>query len=74
MSVERNVLGPTSWAEAMGRKKHLHDEFRCPHLQSRWHQQAVTLLREARNTASERIRAIIISEAEEIVASKMVRK
>lgn len=72
MIVERNILGPTSWAEMMSRHEHLHDSFTCPHLQSRWHQKAVALLWEARNTHSELLRAIIISEAEKIVASKTV--
>lgn len=43
MSVRRNVLGPTSSAEAMAGKKHRHDHFICPHVNEGWHQKIYRL-------------------------------
>lgn len=38
MNVERNVLGPTSWASAMAGFKYRHDRFWCPFVSQNWHQ------------------------------------
>ncbi len=43
MDVERNVLGPTSFAGAMAGAKHRHDSFRCPFVETSWHQGIVNL-------------------------------
>lgn len=37
MHVERNVLGPTSWAGAIAGKRRRHDFFKCPKAEERWH-------------------------------------
>jgi hypothetical protein len=47
MNVERNVLGPTGFAEAMAGRAHSHDCFTCPHLSERWHRKIASLKMEA---------------------------
>ncbi len=41
MEVERNVLGSTSFAGAMGGIQHRHDRFTCPHIGTKWHKKIV---------------------------------
>lgn len=47
MNVTRNVFGSTSWAEAIARRKHLHDRFVCPSYSRKWHERAGALMLEA---------------------------
>ena len=72
MLVKRNVLGPTSFAGAMGGTKHLHDSFRCLHYEEDWHEHVVKMMSEARNTKSRRIRAIIVQEIKEVLSTRKV--
>lgn len=44
MNVERNRFGPTGFAEAMGKHRHLHDRFLCPHYTEAWHKKIVRLI------------------------------
>jgi len=73
MNVKRNVLGPTSWIESMGRGEHLHDSFTCPNFEEDWHEKIVKLKSEARNTASDKIKKILEEEVIEILEAKAVR-
>jgi hypothetical protein len=43
--VTRDVDGPTSWAESMAERHHIHDSFVCPKADEPWHQHAVQLLK-----------------------------
>jgi hypothetical protein len=43
--VFRNVDGPTSWAEAMARRHHVHDRSVCPRVDEPCHQDAIGFLK-----------------------------
>ena len=43
MHVKRNVLGTTSYAEAVAGRKHRHDSFRCPRVGKDWHKRIYKL-------------------------------
>lgn len=62
MTVKRNVLGPTSFAESLGGGKHLHDSFTCPNLKKSWHERVAQLIRRGRETPSERERVLLAEE------------
>ena len=72
MDVERNVMGPTSRAESMGRKGHLHDTFTCPNLKEPWHKRVIELISEGCNTKSRKIRKILEDEIMEILATRKI--
>lgn len=63
----RGVVGPTSWAEAIGRGKHAHDAIRCPHADEDWHNQAVRLHRAIADHPSERLRGMMREELHMVV-------
>lgn len=73
MNVERNVLGPTSFAEAIGKGKHRHDSFTCPNISKDWHEKIVNLKCEAHNTASDKIKKILEKEIVELLQANAVR-
>ena len=62
--IERNVLGPTNHASAIGGVKRLHDHAWCPHAGATWHNQAVELKRLAEATPSPTLAAIFRSDLE----------
>ena len=37
--VQRDVVGPTCWAAAMGGQKARHDRFTCAHRDEAWHRE-----------------------------------
>ncbi len=67
MLVKRNCYGSTSFVQAMGGVKRLHDSFRCPNSELKWHEQVVLIRIEAARTASTRLRNMLTEEADEIV-------
>lgn len=75
MSATRNVLGPTSFAEAMAVRfgpsdGHLHDEFGCNDRDETWHRQAKAIQIQARESASQRLSDLLTEEADELVRTR----
>ncbi len=68
--VQREVKGPRNWLEAMGRVEVLHDEFTCPHALESWHEQALDLLQEMEQTASQKLRSIMQKELTDLLRSR----
>lgn len=57
--VERNKVGPTGLAEAMGQRGHLHDHFYCANSGAAWHDQAVQMIEAMKDSPSPRIRQMM---------------
>jgi len=58
-NAERNKEGPTSSTQAMFGGKRKHDCFVCPHTGESWHDNAIELIKEYRDTKSKRLRMLI---------------
>ncbi len=71
MYVNRGRYGPTCYAEAMARKGHTHDRFTCPDGEERWHAEALALKKEADETVSTRVRALIEEDLAELIRSNL---
>ena len=71
MDVTRNVMGPTGFAEAVGRGGHLHDRFVCSHAGEVWHTQVIKLKELVRNTPSAIVAQLI---GDEVVGILKTRK
>jgi hypothetical protein len=65
--VERDVLSPTGWAEAMTERGHWHDYFYCPHRDQPWHEQALELVLAIENTPSKRIAELMRLDLEDLL-------
>ncbi|MEE9279427.1 MAG: hypothetical protein V3V67_04575 [Myxococcota bacterium] len=66
--VTRNAYGPTCFAAAIGGMAKLHDDFRCPHSDAEWHDQALNLVMESDGTASKRLSDQIRLDLQELLA------
>jgi hypothetical protein len=70
MDVQRNVIGPTSWAGAMARSNRRHDRFTCPHTGKGWHNQALEIRKSAKDTPSKIVFEALTQEADDICRLK----
>jgi hypothetical protein len=70
MDVKRNVNGATSWAESMGRGKHLHDSFSCPNVGKGWHSQVRILKERIEKESSQSIAEILEKELKVVLETK----
>lgn len=74
MDIIRNEYSPTGFAEAMAKRSHVHDTFRCIHREEQWHKQAKKLIKEARDHCSKAIADIMLKEAKKILKTKKTTK
>ena len=65
--VNRNINGPTGWAEAMAGHGHPHDYFFCPHRETEWHKQAKDILFERNKNPSKRVKALYEQDWQDIL-------
>lgn len=69
----RDINGPRSYVENMAEVSSLYDEFVCPNGELEWHQQAVDISVEADKTSSNRLRKLLLDEADDIVANELYK-
>ena len=74
MSIRKDVHGPTGFAEAMAKRKHVHIEITCPFRHDMWHIQVFLLRREAGKTISKTIENLLLAEIEEILENRQHTK
>ena len=61
------INGPTSMAESMAGGKHLHNVYKCPYYGTSFHDLAYELIIEMGSTASDRVRALIKEDLNELL-------
>lgn len=66
--VERNRVGPISWAGAMGKVEKEHDYFSCPHIRQEWHEQALELVQAIEQMPSKRVAALMQQDLVELLS------
>ena len=70
MVVERNCEGPTSYVMAIARSTRKHDFYYCNNSKQDWHQQAIKLLEEIKNTSSPRLAEAITLDLNDVLKSR----
>ena len=65
--VERDVMGPRSWAGAMAKIKTLHDSFSCPHGEEEWHKRALKLLENLEEYPSPTLKKIMLDDFNKMI-------
>lgn len=74
MDYSPNIMGVTCFAEAMGGRKHEHDEYRCKYAELEWHIQIKMLQRCAQDTPSSKLAAIYLKESLDILKTRKATK
>lgn len=74
MDVKRGIVGPRSWAGAMGGPKSKYDHFSCPHAGEDWHDQAYHLKVAAEKSPSQTLTRVFLDEAAEAIREKRPTK
>jgi accessory colonization factor AcfC len=76
--VSRNVPGPHSYTESLARAysggkatMSIKDVFSCPYAEKKWHEKACGLADEMFETNSDRVKAMIKADIEELVAKNL---
>lgn len=67
-NLEKNRVGPTSWAGAIGKIDKVHDYFFCPYLGQEWHDQALELVQAIESMPSKRVAALMQQDLVELLA------
>lgn len=70
MDVQRNCMGPTGWAEAIGKGKHAHDSFSCRFAQEDWHNQARCLVERIQKETSRAIAKLLKKEVKHVLKTR----
>ena len=65
--VQRDLVGPTSWAGSIAGCKTKHDAFTCPHSDKPWHNQALHILKAAEVMPSPTIEKIMRKDLAAVV-------
>ena len=68
--IERDVVGPTNFASAIGGVKHPHDHIQCPNAGAAWHNQAVELRREIAATPSPTLAKTLRRDLERVLQQR----
>jgi len=65
--VERDKVGPTSFASAVASRHARHDFFRCPNADESWHEQALRLVRAIEETPSKRVASLMKDDLRDLL-------
>ncbi len=65
--VEKSIPYPSSFADAFSKKLDLHDVYKCPHINEKWHDNAFELVQAIEKTPSKRIAELMKQDLYDIL-------
>ena len=68
--VKRNVMDYTGFAAAMAKTKTLHDQFKCPNVDEKWHKKALNLILDIESCNSPSLKKIMQTDLKNIIGNK----
>lgn len=74
MNERRNCLGARGYAQAMSGGRSCYDEFECPNIGEKWHEQVIALRRVVEKTPSKVLATLLQSEAEGVLKTRKETK